>query len=207
MDTKVVSLRHLIALFGIPKARLGLLAMLLVVTGQFGTYTYMGAFLEQVTLTPPAILSSLLLGYGIAGFMGNFVGGAAAQRNARWTMTGISFLLGGAIILLPLIGRLEAPAAILILLWGFAFGALPIAIQGWMLKAAPDEMESASAMFISSLQIGLASGSFLGGVVVDRFGLDATLLSSGCIALMTAGLLWIFGRDGGSLLSQRLGPE
>ena len=88
------------------------------------------------------------------------------------------------------------PAAILILLWGLAFGALPIAMQGWMLKAAPDEMESASAMFISVLQIGLASGSFLGGVVVDRFGLDATLVSAGCAALTTAALVWLFGGAG-----------
>ena len=199
--SEVVSLRHLIALFGIPKARLGLLAMLLVVTGQFGACTFMGAFLEQVTLTPPMVLSSLLLGYGVTGFVGNFVGGAAAQRSAFWTLTGTSLLLGGAIVLLPLIGRLEAPAAILILVWGFAFGALPIAMQGWMLKAAPDETESASAMFISSLQIGLASGSFFGGVAVDRFGLETTLLSSGCIALATAALLWLFGRDRGRLLS------
>jgi predicted MFS family arabinose efflux permease len=195
--TEVVSVRHLIALFGIPKARLGLLAILLVITGQFGAYTYMGAFLEHVTRTSPTVLSFLLLGYGVAGFIGNFVGGAAVQRNARWTLGGTALLLGVAVVLLPVIGRLEIPAAILIIAWGFAFGALPIAMQGWMLKAAPDEMESASAMFISVLQVGLASGALLGGVVVDRFGLDATLADAGCAALAAAALVWIFGRDGG----------
>ncbi|MCB8884046.1 MFS transporter [Acidisoma cellulosilytica] len=191
--SEVVSRHHLIALFRIPKARLGLLAMLLVVTGQFGAYTYMGAFLEQVTKTPAAILSSLLLGYGIAGFVGNFVGGSATQRNARATLAGTSLLLGCSIFLLPLIGQLVFPVAIMILLWGFSFGALPIAMQGYMLKAAPEEMESASAMFISALQIGLASGASLGGVLVDHVGLGATLLSSGGVALITAGMLWIFG--------------
>lgn len=193
--SEVVTLRHLAALFRIPKARLGLLGMLLVVTGQFGAYTYMGAFLEKVTLAPPALLSSLLLGYGITGFFGNFVGGAAAQRTAFWTLIATSCVLGGAIILLPPIGYLAIPAAILILLWGFAFGALPIAMQGWMLNSAPDEMESASAMFISALQIGLALGAFLGGVVVDRFGLDATMSTFGCVGMLTAALLWVFGRD------------
>ncbi len=195
---EVVSLRHLVTLFGIPKARLGLVATLLAFIGQFGAYTYMGAFLEQVTLTPPAVLSFLLRGYGVTGFIGNFIGGAGVQRDARWTLAGTSFLLGVAILLLPVVGRLETPAAILVLLWGFAFGALPIAMQGWMLKAAPDEMESASAMFISVLQIGLASGALLGGVMVDRFGLNATLAGSGCAALATAALVWIFGRDRGA---------
>jgi predicted MFS family arabinose efflux permease len=193
--SEVVSLKHLTALFGIPKARLGLLAILLVIFAQFGGYTYMGAFLEQVTLAPPALLSALLLGYGAAGFIGNFLSGAAVQRDVRRTFAGTALLMGAAIVLLPVIGRLEAPAAVLVILWGFAFGALPIAMQGWMLKAAPDEMESASAMFISVIQVGLASGALLGGVVVDHFGLDATLAGSGCAALVTAALIWIFGRD------------
>jgi len=202
--SEVVSPRHLIALFGIPKARIGLLATMLAIIGQFGAYTYMGAFLEQETRTPPALLSSLLLGYGVAGFIGNFIGGAAVERNARRTLGGTCLLLGGSIVLLPVIGHLVAPAAILILLWGFAFGALPIAMQGWMMKAAPEEMESASAMFISVLQIGLASGAFLGGVVVDRFGLDATLAASGAIALATAALVWIFGRGGKAVSAETL---
>ncbi len=122
------------------------------------------------------------------------------QRDARWTLAGTSFLLGVAILLCPSSAVWKTPAAILVLLWGFAFGALPIAMQGWMLKAAPDEMESASAMFISVLQIGLASGALLGGVVVDRFGLNATLAGSGCAALATAALVWIFGRDRGATM-------
>ncbi len=193
--SEIVSLRHLTALFGIPKARLGLLATMLAIVAQFGAYTYMGAFLEQVTLAPPALLSALLLGYGIAGFFGNFIGGAAVARNARRTLAGTALLLGASIVLLPAIGWLAAPAVVLVILWGFAFGALPIAMQGWMLQAAPGEMESASAMFISVLQVGLASGSLLGGVVVDHFGLDVALVSSGCVALITAGLVWFFGRD------------
>ncbi|HEY0145224.1 MAG TPA: MFS transporter, partial [Methylovirgula sp.] len=190
--SEIVSLRHLTALFGIPKARLGLLATMMAIIAQFGAYTYMGAFLEQVTLAPAALLSALLLGYGIAGFFGNFVGGAAVAHNARWTLAGTALLSGASIVLLPAIGWLEAPAVVLVILWGFAFGALPIAMQGWMLQAAPGEMESASAMFISVLQVGLASGSLLGGVVVDHFGLDVALVSSGCVALITAGLVWFF---------------
>ena len=164
--SEIVSLRHLTALFGIPKARLGLLATMLAIIGQFGAYTYMGAFLEQVTLAPPALLSALLLGYGIAGFIGNFLGGAAVERNARRTLAGTALLLGASIVLLRAIGWLKVLVAALVILWGLAFGALPIAMQGWMLKAAPDEMESASAMFISVLQVGLASGALLGGVVL-----------------------------------------
>jgi predicted MFS family arabinose efflux permease len=201
--TEVVSVRHLAALFRIPKARLGLLAIFLAFAGHFGAYTYMGAFLEHVTLTPPALLSSMLLGYGIAGFTGNFVGGAFAQRNARATLTGTTLVLGAAMILLTTVGRAQVPAALLVTLWGFAFGALPIATQAWMINAAPGEMESASAMYISVLQLGLATGAFFGGRVVDAFGLTATLLGAGVASVSTAVMVLYFGRErrGATLVS------
>ena len=80
-----------------------------------------------------------------------------------------------------------------IILRGFAYGALPIAMQGWMLKAALDEMEGASAMFISMLQVGPASSAFLAGVVVDHFGLGDRL---GMRGLGRRPLVWIFGGEG-----------
>jgi predicted MFS family arabinose efflux permease len=193
--SEIVSVRHLAALFRIPKARLGLLVTLMAFIGHFGAYTYMGAFLEKVTLTPPAVLSALLLGFGVAGFVGNFAGGAGSQRNVRWMLTGTIFLLGASVLLLPVVGRLEVVAGLLVILWGFAFGSLPISLQSWMLKAAPNEMESASAMFISVLQIGLASGALLGGIAVDHAGLETTLLGSGCMALAAAAMVWMFGHD------------
>jgi predicted MFS family arabinose efflux permease len=73
--------------------------------------------------------------------------------------------------------------------------ALPIATQGWMLNAAPHEMESVSAMYIAILQLGLASGAFLGGFAVDRIGLIVTLVSAGIVCLGTAAMVWLFGRD------------
>lgn len=144
---------------------------------------------EHVTHATPALLSSVLLGYGIASFTGNFVAGAAAQRDARMTLGLTALGLGVAIVLLTIFGSAEVPAAVLIILWSFAFGALPIATQGWMLKAAPQEMESASVMHIAVLQLGLASGAFLGGFAVDRIGLIATLVSAGIVCLGTAAMV------------------
>jgi predicted MFS family arabinose efflux permease len=193
--TEIVSMRHLVALFRIPQARIGLIAIFVSFAGHFGAYTFMGAFLEHVTHATPALLSSVLLGYGIASFTGNLVAGAAAQRDARMTLGLTALGLGVAMVLLTIFGSAEVPAAVLIILWGFAFGALPIATQGWMLKAAPQEMESASAMYIAVLQLGLASGAFLGGFAVDRIGLIATLVSAGVVCLGTAAMVWLFGRD------------
>ncbi len=94
-----------------------------------------------------------------------------------------------------MLGTMQLSAAILVVLWGGAWGALPIATQMWMLNAAPEEMESASAMYISVLQLGLACGAFIGGALVDHSGLNATLTIAGGAALATAAMVWFFGRD------------
>jgi predicted MFS family arabinose efflux permease len=195
--SEVVSVKHLAAIFRIPKARLGLIVCFFIFLAQFAGYTYMGAFLEQVTLASPSLLSSLLLGYGLAGFIGNFVGGSLAPRNPLMALMGTSLLMGVSIVLLTLMGHSQAPASLMVLAWGFAFGALPIATQAWMLKVAPGEMESASAVYISILQLGFASGAFFGGRVVDTLGVNMTLAGAGVIAVLAAVVVLQFGRERG----------
>jgi predicted MFS family arabinose efflux permease len=55
-------------------------------------------------------------------------------------------------------------------LWGFAFGALPVAVQTWMVRAAPDHAESTGGLIVATFQVGIASGAVLGGLFVDSFG-------------------------------------
>ncbi|MGN6481784.1 MFS transporter [Luteibacter sp.] len=192
--SEVVTMRHLAAIFRIPSARLGLLACFLAFAGQFAAYTYMGAFLEHVTKMQPAVLSSLLLGYGVAGFVGNFVGGALSQRGPRLTYAGAAAALGLSVLALTLGGQSQTVASIAVLAWGCAFGALPIATPGFMARAAAKELESASSMFVSILQMGFAFGAFVGGRAVDSVGLSATL-SCAAIATIATGILIVrFGR-------------
>ena len=194
LPSETVTLRHLAGLFRIPNARLGLLACFLAFAGQFAAYTYMGAFLEHVTKMPAALLSSLLVGYGVAGFIGNFVGGALSQRSARGTFAGTAAFLGLSIVALTVFGHSPWLAAAAVLAWGFAFGALPIATQGFMTKSAAKELESASAVFISILQMGFAAGAFIGGRAVDTVGLSTTLVGAAVASMATGFLIMRFGR-------------
>jgi predicted MFS family arabinose efflux permease len=193
---EIVTLHHLASLFRNPKARLGVIATFLSFTGHLGGYTYMGAFLVQVTHTAPTVLSSLLLSYGIAGLVGNFVGGAAAEKNVRRTLVGTTALLGLAIVLLPVFGAATMPAAVFVILWGFTFGALPLVLQSWMLKGAPKEMDVASATYIAVIQVAVASGALLGGITTDHAGLNATLVGAGCLELITAVIIGLLGQAG-----------
>lgn len=164
-------------------ARLGLLTVALVIAGHFAAYTYVTPFLKETAAVTPAFLSTLLLAYGVSGIVGNFAGGTLAARYLRPTLGGVIALLAGAILLLP-VARGSLPAiASLIVAWGLAFGALPIALQLWVFKAAPEAMEGGAALLVSTFQIFIASGSVLGGRIVDASGTSAVMWTGGAIAL------------------------
>jgi predicted MFS family arabinose efflux permease len=175
------SLRHV-------DVRLGLLTVATVIAGHFAAYTYVTPFLKENGVSP-GLLSTLLLAYGVAGIVGNFAGGAAAGRNLRGTVTGVVALLAVAIFLLPLVREHLAGVTLLLLAWGLAFGAMPISLNLWVFKAAPEALEGGAALMISTFQVFIALGSVLGGRLVDAFGTSVVMWSSGVTVM--AGLVFV----------------
>ena len=55
--------------------QLGLLAVVAVAGGHFAGFTYIRALLETVTQLPPWLVAAVLLGFGVANFLGNLAGG------------------------------------------------------------------------------------------------------------------------------------
>jgi predicted MFS family arabinose efflux permease len=134
-------------------------------------------------------LSTLLLAYGVAGIVGNFLGGAGVARDLRATTTVVVALMAGTILLLPLVRSYLDGVSTLLVVWGLAFGAMPIALQLWVFKAAPEALEGGAALLVSTFQIFIALGSVVGGRVVDTYGTSAVMLGGGCTAMI--GLLLV----------------
>jgi predicted MFS family arabinose efflux permease len=176
-------LRQLTHLLRHADARLGLLTIAFVIAGHFAAYTYVAPFLKENGVGSD-LLSTLLLAYGIAGIVGNFAGGAAAARNLRSTVTAVVGLMAASIFLLPFArGHLDG-VAFLLVAWGLAFGGMPIALQLWVFKAAPEALEGGAALMVSTFQIFIALGSVVGGRVVDAFGTSAVMWGAGALALV-----------------------
>ncbi|MFE1942410.1 MFS transporter [Streptomyces massasporeus] len=163
--------------------RLALLLTFLVVLAHFGTYTYVTPFLERVTHAGGGTITAFLLLYGAAGVLGNWLGGAWVVRRPRTVLGLATGLIGAATLLLPVLGRRDAGAVALLLVWGVAYGAVPVASQTWFSRAAPDAPEAASVLFTASFQATISTGALLGGVALDRTSPSAVMLLGGCIAL------------------------
>jgi len=164
--------------------RFALLLTFLVVLAHFGTYTYMTPFLEQVTHASGGLITTFLLLYGAAGILGNFLGGAWVARYPRTVFGLAAALIAAVTLLLPALGRWEAGAVMLLIVWGIAYGAVPVASQTWFSKAAPHAPEAASVLFTASFQATISIGALVGGVLLDRTSPSVVMLLGGCTAAL-----------------------
>ncbi|GGW73000.1 MFS transporter [Streptomyces caelestis] len=164
--------------------RFALLLTFLVVLAHFGTYTYVTPFLEQVTHASGGLITTFLLLYGAAGILGNFLGGAWVARYPRTVFGLAAALIAAVTLLLPALGRWETGAVMLLIVWGIAYGAVPVASQTWFSKAAPHAPEAASVVFTASFQATISMGALAGGVILDRTSPSAVMLLGGCTAVL-----------------------
>ncbi|CAM5558033.1 MFS transporter [Streptomyces atroolivaceus] len=183
----------LTGLIGVARIRAGLLVTFLVVLAHFGAYTYVTPFLEQETHAGPRFVTVVLLVYGTAGVVGNFAAGALVRRSLRATFGVAAGMTAASTLLLPVIGTAEGGAVVLLIVWGLAYGAVPVCSQMWFLTSAPRTPEAASVLFTSSFQATIALGALAGGVVVDAVSPAAVMLLGGATAALAPVLLRVTG--------------
>lgn len=187
---QVTSPRVLLDLLRTRSAAIALVATFLIVLAHFGTYTYITPFLQDVTGLSPAGVSAVLLAYGIAGITGNFLAGKATATRPRAAFATSGCLIAATTLLLPAAGGTIVGAVVLLMVWGLAYGGVPVCSQASFIAAAPQAPEAATVVFTSSFQATFALGAFLGGRVVDSFSVSTVMICGGLTALLMAASLW-----------------
>ncbi|WP_406141782.1 MFS transporter [Streptomyces sp. NBC_01089] len=158
--------------------RIGVIATFLLITGHFIAYTFVRPVLQDISGFDGNMISSLLLLYGVAGIVGNFVAGSRAATHVRRTLLVIAIVLTAAMVLIPVLGTGRIGGVVLLVVWGLGYGGVSVSLQTWMLKAAPEAGEAASSLFVLMFNLSIALGALIGGRVVDG---------------STAGVLWLGG--------------
>lgn len=179
----------LTSLFGVPRARVGLVVAAFLFAAQFAAYTYISPFLQDVAKLSPDVVSVALLVFGVSGIVGNFVASATLDRSVLGTLVAGGLALAAAVALLPLVAHLSLAVFALLVVWGLVWGGLPLGLQTWMAGATPEGAEAGLAMFVTTIQVALAVGSTLGGVAVSVSGLAADFGFAAVVALLGSAVL------------------
>ncbi|MGV9638547.1 MFS transporter [Nocardia rhamnosiphila] len=152
--------------------------------------TYLIPFLTDVTGVSGALISAFLLLYGVAAAVGSFGGGRFADQNAGRTL--IVATVGAVIswLVLYFLGTnawLVAPA--LLFLGIFAMGMAP-SLQYRVVDLAGPGGPLAHSLPASAINLGIAVGSFAGGVAVGEFTSSAAVLTALIIAALAIPVAW-----------------
>ncbi|MCY0937203.1 MFS transporter [Streptomyces sp. H34-S4] len=181
--TRTITFGQLPALLRRNRAvRAGVAVTFLVVTGQFAAYTFVRPILQEVSGVDAGYVSTLLLGYGIAGVAGNFLAGA---RDPYRTLLTVGAALA---VILALIATVPGAVAgtVLLLAWGLVFGGVSVSLQSWMIKAAPDDAEAASSLMVAMFNLAIAAGALSGGLAVDGISVPAAPLAGAALMALAA---------------------
>ncbi|GES50923.1 permease [Rhizobium sp. NBRC 114257] len=168
--------------------QLGMLAILLLMTGHFAGSVYVRPFLEQVTLLETRSIALALLGFGIASVIGNVAGGRMADASIRLALALTAALMAFAALALVLWGAQTGIAFGLVALWGFAFGMAPVVLPTNLSRGATDALEAAGSLMVVSFQVAISIGAVFGGYIVDRYGAVGPLTLTAILAVWTLAL-------------------
>lgn len=173
-------------LLTVPRARVGLIATAFLFLAQFAAYTYLAPYLQDLVRVSPDTITLALLVFGVAGIVGNFVAGFTLNRSVIGTIGAAKIVLAAAVVLLPFLAGSVTGVFILLAVWGFVWGALPLGTQTWMSTASPSGAESGLALFVTTIQLAIAGGSIVGGIAVSSMGLAFDFYLAGAIAVVGA---------------------
>ncbi|MFK2893778.1 MFS transporter [Dyella flagellata] len=195
-DGRTDSVFQVFALFGRRSVAVGMAAGSVFFMGQFAMFTYVRPFLETVTRVQVPTLSLILLVVGIAGVIGTMLIGKVLQRGFYQTLIAISMLMAGISVALITFGSWMAVVVALLGLWGLTATAAPVGWWAWVAKTFPNDAEAGGGLFVAVVQMAIALGSTVGGLLFDHRGYQGTFIASTTLLLISAFLTWLTSRTG-----------
>lgn len=173
--------------------QLGLVITFLFVSGHFMAFAFVRPMLETITGIGTEWIGILLFVYGAAGIIGNFLTGTIVTRNIRMVLIAIGLILSVSLLGFAMLGGTPLQGTVILILWGLAYGGVSVGLQTWMMKAAPSSIEVATSLFVSIFNLGIAFGSFAGGLIINHFDLHTTLLIAASLPMV--GVLFVLARQ------------
>lgn len=184
-QTRLLTLIHVLAR---PRVKTGLIAALLVFGGHITLFTYVRPYLEDGTGMSITTISTILLAFGLATYAGTWLGGALQQHRSRATMIWAPMII--AMTGLGLSNLSGAPVLIyfLVIVWGLAFGTVPVTWSNWVAHTVPDEAETAGGLLVAAINAAIASGAGTGGLILS-YGDTRDVFTFGACVLIAATML------------------
>lgn len=168
--------------------------VIVIVGGQQVFYTYIAPYLIDVGGFEETSIAVLLFLYGGAGAVGLVIAGFASDRFPRMGLVAAVSAVALAVLAIALAPGQGFLIASLVI-WGLAFGGVPAMLQTRLLRtASPRIRDVSAAWFTTSFNIAIGGGAFIGGTLLDAFGvatlpfITAAMVVAGVVLILFADL-------------------
>ncbi|CBW27966.1 putative tranport protein (MFS family) [Halobacteriovorax marinus SJ] len=187
-----IRLGTIIKVFNKGSVRSGMIAIGLTFCGRFATLTFLRPYLEQKINLEGHDISIMFLVFDLAYFIGSLQAAKLVNRSLGGTMIISPILLALTSFCLTLTSSTIAITGILIFLLGFCFAPIPVSWSKWGPKIAPENTETIGGLYVAAVQTSAAIGSFFGGIVFDRLGVDILFGMSGVLWILASLVVYYF---------------
>ncbi|WP_213815137.1 MFS transporter [Glaciihabitans sp. dw_435] len=165
--TAAGALRNELRAFRSGQVWLSLVVTILGFGGMFGAFTYMAYTLTEVGGFASSAVPWLLILFGAGLFVGNIVGGKAADKSLDATLITLLLALAVVLVIFALTAQNQiATMILLVLMGGFGFATVP-GLQMRVLLYAGDNSTLVSGANIGAFNVGNALGAWIGGLTIS----------------------------------------
>lgn len=167
-EQKRLSLHYVFTLWGI---RPVLFVVLAFVLAHNILYTYIAPFLQVAGLG--AQTDVVLLVFGITSLLGIWIVGLLIDQYLRALTLASTALFGISAMVLGIAATEPVAVFVAIGAWGLAFGGAATLFQTALVRTAGDASDVAQSMLVTAWNIAIAGGGIVGGLLLDRLGVEA----------------------------------
>ena len=188
---KETSFKNMFGLLKEPWIALGIAATIFSFAGYHFFFTYLRPFLEHTLALSATRLSILLLLFGIANCLGTVVAGIFMKEMYRNTMILVHIIL--LIFSVTFIVYFENSwlSQILVILWGFMFGFIPVGWSTWIVRTLANKSEMIGGLSVAAIQFSIGMAAAIGGSIYDHNGIEGVFVSSSLAFLCAIFLMMI----------------
>lgn len=190
------SLATLGAVLRVPRLLVAISFIVFFVGANFSLLTYLVAFMTQRHELGPAAVAAVLMGYGCAAVLGNFMGGRLTDRFGAVPTLGVLCCL--LIVLLPTITLLEMPLAmrlVAVLAWSTSGWAVHVPQQTRLAQLDPERAPVLLALHSAAIYVGSSLGASMAALALRDHGYHALGPAGAVLAAVALSTLWFSHRQ------------
>ena len=188
---KETSFKNMFGLLKEPWIALGIAATIFSFAGYHFFFTYLRPFLEHTLALSATRLSILLLLFGIANCLGTVVAGIFMKEMYRNTMISVNVILLIFSVTFILYFENSWLSQILVILWGFMFGFIPVGWSTWIVRTLANKSEMIGGLSVAAIQFSIGMAAAIGGSIYDHNGIEGVFVSSSLTFLCAIFLMMI----------------